>query len=74
MVNVEHVEEVITPCRFRTTVLTDIYDETKDINLTKASAGHTTAAMTLKYYAKGRETSDRAAAATASVYGLPSAM
>lgn len=63
-------EEAITPCRFRTTVLTDIYAETKDINLTKSSAGHTTATMTLKYYAKGRETSDRAAAATASAYGL----
>lgn len=31
--------ESITPIRFRTTVLTDIYDQTKDIKLTQAVAG-----------------------------------
>lgn len=45
----------ITPIRFRATVLTDIYDQSKDIKLTQAAAGHTTSAMTLKYYVKGRE-------------------
>lgn len=45
----------ITPARFRTTVLTDIYDKTKDIKLAQAAAGHTTSAMTLKYYVKGRD-------------------
>ena len=47
-------EESITPIRFRTTVLTDIYELTKDIKLTQAAAGHTTSDMTLKYYVKGR--------------------
>lgn len=47
--------EKITPIRFRTTVLTDIYDSTKDVKLAQAAAGHTTAAMTLKHYIKGRE-------------------
>lgn len=48
--------ENITPIRFRTTVLTDLYDQTKDIKLAQAAAGHTTSAMTLRYYVKGRET------------------
>ena len=48
-------EGKITPIRFRTTVLTDLYNETKDIKLTQSMAGHTTSAMTLKYYVKGRE-------------------
>lgn len=46
--------ESITPIRFRTTVLTDLYDQTKDIKLTQAAAGHATADMTLKHYVKGR--------------------
>lgn len=44
----------IVPQRFRTTVLTDLYDKTKDIKQTQAAAGHTTSAMTLKHYVKGR--------------------
>lgn len=54
----------ITPARFRTTVLTDIYDKTKDIKLTQAAAGHTTSSMTLKHYVKGR---DNGSATTAAV-------
>ena len=46
--------EKITPKRFRTTVLTDLYDKTHDIKLVQAAAGHTTAEMTLKHYVKGR--------------------
>lgn len=61
-------EENITPIRFRTTVLTDLYDQTKDIKLAQAAAGHTTSAMTLKYYVKGRETSSRAVAAVDQAY------
>ena len=45
----------ISPIRFRTTVLTDIYAETKDIKMTQLAAGHTTAAMTLKHYVKARD-------------------
>ena len=48
-------DEKITPSRFRTTVLTDMYAETKDIKATQEAAGHTTAAMTLQHYVKGRE-------------------
>ena len=47
--------ENITPIRFRTTVLTDIYDQT-------------TADMTLKYYVKGREDIASATAAVGTVY------
>ena len=60
--------ESITPIRFRTTVLTDLYDQTKDIKLAQAAAGHTTSAMTLKYYVKGRETSSEAVAAVDKLY------
>jgi integrase len=60
--------ENITPIRFRTTVLTDLYDQTKDIKLTQAAAGHTTSAMTLKYYVKGRETNSSAVSAVDRTY------
>lgn len=60
--------ENITPIRFRTTVLTDLYNQTKDIKLTQATAGHATATMTLKYYVKGRESTAQAAAAIDNAY------
>ena len=63
-------EEAITPRRFRTTVLTDLYDRTKDIKQAQAAAGHTTAAMTLKHYVKGRSEHRNTAAPIASAYGL----
>lgn len=62
-------EENITPIRFRTTVLTDIYEQTKDIKQAQAAAGHTTSAMTLKHYVKGRGTATTTATAIDSVYG-----
>lgn len=55
--------EKITPSRFRPTVLTDIYDQTKDIKKAQAAAGHTTAAMTLKHYVNGRGVTDGVTAA-----------
>lgn len=61
-------EEKVTPIRFRTTVLTDLYNQTKDIKLAQQAAGHTTSAMTLKYYVKGREDVSNAAAAIANAY------
>lgn len=61
--------ERITPRRFRTTVLTDIYDQTHDIKQAQAAAGHTTSAMTLKHYVKGRGTASEAAAAIDRLYG-----
>lgn len=51
-------EERITPIRFRTTVLTDIYDQTKDVKVAQAAAGHTTSAMTLKHYIHGRASAE----------------
>lgn len=63
-------EERITPIRFRTTVLTDIYDQTKDIKQAQAAAGHTTSAMTLKHYVKGRGDDRIAAEAIAEAYGM----
>ena len=62
--------ENITPIRFRTTVLTDLYDQTKDIKLAQAAAGHTTSAMTLRYYVKGRETISKAAAVVDRAYSV----
>ena len=59
----------IVPRRFRTTVLTDLYDQTKDIKETQAAAGHTTSAMTLKHYVKGRQSNvSMTAAVIDSVY------
>jgi len=63
-------DEDIVPRRFRTTVLTDLYDQTKDIKQTQAAAGHTTADMTLKHYVKGRQQSSNTATPVASRYGL----
>ena len=62
-------EESVTPIRFRTTVLTDIYDQTKDVKAAQAAAGHTTSAMTLKHYVKGRETVRKTANAIDGIYG-----
>jgi len=62
--------EDITPQRFRTTVLTDLYDATKDIKQVQAVAGHSTAAMSLKHYVKGRYQDRNTAAPVAAVYGL----
>lgn len=61
--------ERVTPIRFRTTVLTDIYEQTHDIKLAQTVAGHTTPAMTLKYYVKGRGDAGTAASAIDRIYG-----
>ena len=63
-------EEPILPRRFRTTVLTDLYDATKDIKVAQAAAGHTTAAMTLKHYVKGRQQKLNSANPVSALYGL----
>lgn len=60
--------ERITPMRFRPTVLTDLYDQTRDIKLVQAAAGHATAEMTLKHYVKGRGNVVESALAIESVY------
>lgn len=62
-------DDKITPIRFRTTVLTDIYDLTKDIKAAQAAAGHTTSAMTLKHYVKGRSSAQSTASAIDGIYG-----
>lgn len=61
--------EKVTPIRFRTTVLTDIYDQTKDVKAAQAAAGHTTSAMTMKHYVKGRGSATQTATAIDSIYG-----
>ena len=63
-------DETLSPRRFRSTVLTDIYDTTKDIKQAQAAAGHTTATMTLKHYVKGRNNHKNTAAAIAEAYGM----
>ena len=61
----------ISPLRFRTTVLTDIYAATKDIKKTQEAAGHTTATMTLKHYVKSRNCAEEnTAAVVESMYGV----
>ena len=62
--------EAIVPRRFRTTVLTDLYDQTKDIKQTQVAAGHATADMTLKHYVKGRQQNSNTATPVANRYGL----
>lgn len=62
-------EERVVPRRFRTTVLTDIYNETKDVKTVQSAAGHTTPQMTLKYYVKGREGYKKSVDAIDSAYG-----
>ena len=51
-------------------MLTDLYNVTKDIKQAQHAAGHTTAAMTLKHYVKGREETTNTATPIAQVYGL----
>ena len=63
-------EGTISPRRFRTTVLTDLYDTTKDIKQAQIAAGHTTATMTLKHYIKGRHQHINTASPIANAYGL----
>ena len=63
-------DEKITPIRFRTTVLTDLYDQTKDVMQTQQAAGHSNASTTMKYYVKGRAAHANTAAAIAAVYGV----
>ena len=61
--------EKITPIRFRTTVLTDLYDQSHDIKLAQYAAGHTTSAMTSKHKDKARGNTSTATAAIDRVYG-----
>ena len=49
-------EEKITPIRFRTTVLTDMYDVTKDIKVVMDAGGHAQMSTRVKHYIKGRQT------------------
>ena len=62
-------EENITPIRFRTTVLTDIYDQTKDVKTAQAAAGHASPTMTMRRYAKGRDGVRRSSQVIDQVYG-----
>ena len=68
--NMPDIAEHVNSIKFRTTVLTDIYDRTKDVKATQAAAGHADPALTMRYYAKGRGGSDLSASSIASAYGL----
>lgn len=63
-------EGKITPIRFRTTVLTDMYDQTKDVKQTQAAAGHAKPTMTMERYARGRMSNFNSATPIAAAYGL----
>ncbi len=63
-------DDKITPIRFRTTVLTDMYDQTKDVKQTQAAAGHAKPTMTMERYARGRMNDFNSAAPIAAAYGL----
>ena len=58
----------IVPERFRTTCATDLYEQTKDLKLLQAAGGWSTPTVPLKYYAKGRGTTEAAAEAFSAVY------
>ena len=58
----------ITPRRFRTTVATDIYEETKDLKLLQSAGGWASPDVPLKYYAQGRSSSSAATTAVRSLY------
>lgn len=60
--------EDITPRRFRSTLLTDIYDQTRDVKLTQNAGGHATADITFKNYVQGREISRAATMALENLY------
>lgn len=60
--------EEITPRRFRSTLLTDIYDQTRDVKLTQNAGGHATADITFKNYVQGREISRAATMALEKLY------
>ena len=60
----------ITPRRFRTTVATDISEQTHDLKLVQMMLGHSTPQMTLKHYVKGRSTAIDATKAIANCYGF----
>ena len=62
-------EENITPIRFRTTVLTDIYDRTKDVKTAQAAAGHASPTMTMRRYAKGRGVARQSSLVIDEIYG-----
>lgn len=49
-------EEKIAPIRFRTTVLTDMYDVTKDLKAVMDAGGYAQMSTSVKHYIKGRQT------------------
>ena len=63
-------DEDIVPRRFRTTVLSDLYHECKDLKQTQAAAGHSNSNTTLRYYIKDRRQNYNTASPVANLYGL----
>ena len=52
------------------TVLTGLYDQTKDVKQTQQAAGHANASTTMKHYIKGRYEHTNTAVPVAAAYGL----
>lgn len=63
-------DEKITPIRFRPTVLTDMYEQTKDISAVQKAAGHTSPTMTFKHYVNGRGTPNKTSEAIEALYTM----
>ena len=63
-------DEKITPRRFRTTVLSDLYENTKDIMNAKNVAGHTNLDMLNNHYVKNRKKVAEVGNTMSRVYGL----
>lgn len=63
-------DDKITPIRFRPTVLTDMYEQTKDISAVQKAAGHTSPTMTFKHYVNGRGTPNKTSEAIEALYTM----
>lgn len=58
----------IVPRRFRATCATDVYEKTHDLKLLQQAGGWASPTIPLKHYAKGRQTTQAASVALASLY------
>lgn len=61
--------ENITPSRFRPSVISDLYQQTKDIKFVQESAGHATMDTTLKHYINNRKDFSTGAKVIDGLYG-----
>lgn len=62
--------EKIVPSRFRPTVPSDLYDQTKDLKQVQRAAGHSNTNTTIKHYLHSRSENQNTAQPIAQAYGL----